>query len=88
MTEEWLEELDTDEETYMANLHRLGNLTLAAKSDNSKMSNLQWDYKNEIMKGTAHLKMNMELISIKKWTLVDIDRRTNELIEKICKAYP
>lgn len=87
-TEEWLEELDTDEETYMANLHRLGNLTLAARSDNSKMSNLQWDYKNEILKGTAHLKMNMELIPIKKWTLADIERRTNELIEKICKAYP
>ena len=38
-TEEWLEELDVDEETYIANLHRLGNLTLAAKLDNSKMSN-------------------------------------------------
>lgn len=36
-TEEWLEELDVDEETYMTNLHCLGNLTLAAKPDNSKM---------------------------------------------------
>ena len=34
--EEWLEELDTDMETYLENLHRLGNLTLAAKKDNSK----------------------------------------------------
>lgn len=30
-TEEWLEELDTDMETYLENLHRIGNLTLAAK---------------------------------------------------------
>ncbi len=49
-TEEWLEELDTDRETYFDNLHRLGNLTLAARSDNSKMGNLKWSYKNEILK--------------------------------------
>lgn len=87
-TEEWLEELDTDEETYMANLHRLGNLTLAAKADNSKMSNLQWAYKNKILKSTAHLKLNMELITIDKWTLAHIDARTDALIKKICLAFP
>lgn len=87
-TEEWLEELDTDEETYMANLHRLGNLTLAAKADNSKMSNLQWDYKNAVLKSTAHLKLNMELIPIEKWTIAHIDKRTDDLIKKICEAFP
>lgn len=87
-TEEWLEELDVDEETYMANLHRLGNLTLAAKPDNSKMSNQLWDYKNEILKSTAHLKMNMELLSIPKWTIECIDDRTKALIERICEVFP
>lgn len=87
-TAEWLKVLGTDEETYVANLHRLGNLTLAAKSDNSKMSNLQWDYKNAILQSTAHLKLNMDLISIQKWTLADIEKRTNELIDKICQAFP
>lgn len=87
-TEEWLEELDTDEETYFANLHRLGNLTLAAKSDNSKMSNLLWEYKNEILANTAHLKMNMELIQIKNWTLSNIETRTDQLIKKICETFP
>lgn len=87
-TEEWLEELDTDEETYMANLHRLGNLTLAAKADNSKMSNLQWDFKNAILASTAHLKLNMELIPIEKWTIKNIDTRTEDLIKKICAAFP
>lgn len=85
MTGEWLEELDTDEETYKANLHRLGNLALAAKADNSKMSNLQWIYKNEVLKVISHLKMNMELIPIKKWALADIDCRTNELGERLVK---
>ena len=87
-TEEWLEELDTDEETYMANLHRLGNLTLAAKADNSKMSNLKWDFKNAVLASTAHLKLNMELIPIEKWTIDHINTRTEELIKKICEAFP
>lgn len=87
-TEEWLEELDTDMETYLENLHRLGNLTLATKLDNSKMSNLKWEYKNEILKDTAHLTLNMEIIPIEKWNLDRIDERTKSLIERICKLYP
>lgn len=87
-TEEWLEELETDIETYQENLHRLGNLTLATKLDNSKMGNLKWEYKNEILKGTAHLTLNMDLLPIKKWNLERIDERTKLLIEKICKCYP
>ena len=87
-TEEWLEELDVDEETYMANLHRLGNLTLAAKPDNSKMSNQLWDYKNEVLKGTAHLKLNMELLPIRKWTIACINERTETLIKRICAMFP
>lgn len=63
----------------------LGNLTLVAKADNSKMSNLQWTYKNEVLKVISHLKMNMELIPIKKGTLADIDCRTNELGERLVK---
>lgn len=87
-TEEWLEELGVNEETYMANLHRLGNLTLAAKPDNSKMSNQLWDYKNEVLKSTAHLKMNMELLDIPKWTIECIDNRTEILINRICELFP
>ncbi len=87
-TQEWVEELDTTEEEYMANLHRLGNLTLATKPDNSKMSNQLWDYKNEILKSTAHLKMNMELLSIPKWTLKCIADRTEALIQRICQILP
>lgn len=87
-TEEWLEELDVDIETYQEHLHRLGNLTLAAKSDNSKMGNLKWEYKNEILKGTAHLTLNMELIAIEKWGIKQIDERTKTLINKICEIFP
>lgn len=87
-TEEWLEELDTDMETYQENLHRLGNLTLATKPDNSRMSNLKWEYKNEVLKGTSHLTLNMEILPVEKWNLDKIDERTKVLIERICHIYP
>lgn len=87
-TEEWIEELDIDMETYLENLHRIGNLTLATKPDNSKMGNLMWEYKNEILKDTAHLTLNMEIILIEKWNIEQIDKRTHDLIERICKLYP
>lgn len=76
------------EEFYQENLHRLGNLTLAARSDNSRMSNLKWEYKNEVLKGTAHLTLNMELLPVEKWNLDKIDERTKGLIERICQIYP
>lgn len=87
-TEEWLEELNTDEEAYYENLHRLGNLTLAAVHDNSVMGNMGWAFKNEVLKGTGHLTLNMELSSINKWNLDEIERRTINIIERICEVYP
>ena len=87
-SEEWLEELDTDVETYQENLHRLGNLTLAARRDNSKMGNDIWNYKNEVLKDTAHLTMNMELHAIDRWDLAQIEIRTTKMIDRICELYP
>lgn len=87
-TKEWLQLLDVDLEVYQKNVHRLGNLTLAAKRDNSMMGNKGWQYKNEVLKNTGHLKINEELLKIEKWTISEIDKRTAELIEKICNLYP
>lgn len=50
--------------------------------------NLMWDYKNEVLKETAHLKLDLELMEIDKWDMTRIDSRTKELIEKICVMYP
>lgn len=87
-SEEWLEELDTDIETYQNNIHRLGNLTLTTKPDNSKMGNSTWGYKNEILKDTAHLTLNVELMLIERWDLKQIENRTQMMIQKICELYP
>ena len=87
-TAEWFAELGVDEETYQRNLHRLGNLTLATKPDNSKMQNKVWQYKNEILASTAHLKINKELLQKEKWTIDDIEERTKDLILQIQHLYP
>lgn len=87
-TEEWLEELDTTKEEYDTYLHRLGNLTLAAKSDNSKMQNYMWEYKNEILRSTGHLKLNSDLLEIQRWNFDEIKKRTKKLIARICEIYP
>lgn len=85
---EWLQELNTDSETYNKNLNRLGNLTLAAKPDNSAMGNKVWEYKNEILKKTNHLKINEEILKVEKWNISEIEKRTIRLIEKINSIYP
>ena len=87
-TPEWFDTLNVDEEVYQRNLHRLGNLTLATKPDNSKMQNKVWQYKNDILSSTSHLKMNEELLKKDKWTVEDIDNRTKELISHIQRLYP
>lgn len=84
----WYETLNTDKDTYDENIHRLGNLTLAAKSDNSKMSNKVWEYKNKVLASTNHLKINHEILLKDHWTLKDIEIRTRQLISDIARLYP
>ncbi len=88
-TKEWLEVLgNIDEATYERNLHRLGNLTLATKVDNSKMKNKPWEYKKAILADTAHLTINQQILSKEKWTIDEINERTQELIAQIVALYP
>ena len=87
-TQDWYEALNTDKDTYDENIHRLGNLTLAARSDNSKMSNKVWEYKNKVLASTNHLKINHEILQKAHWTLTDIENRTQQLIAEIARLYP
>jgi len=87
-TKEWLDYLGITKEVYDANLHRLGNLTLATHQDNSKMSNKPFDFKKEVLKDTSHLKMNIEILAKSRWDVSEIDERTKEIIKKICSLYP
>lgn len=87
-TQEWYDALQTDVETYEQNLHRLGNLTLAARPDNSKMSNNIWEYKTRILASTSHLKLNEAILKKSHWNIEDIDERTRYLISCIARLYP
>lgn len=87
-TKEWYEYLGTDEEEYQLNVNRLGNLTLAAKVDNSKMQNKTWNYKNEILSSTAHLTINQSILEKDRWDLDEIESRTKFLINEINRIFP
>ncbi len=87
-TSDWYTALGVDKDTYERNVHRLGNLALAAKPDNSKMGNKVWEFKNKILSSTSHLKMNQAILSKDKWTIADIDMRTEELIIDMASLYP
>lgn len=87
-TEEWLKEMGCDKETYEQNVHRLGNLTLAAKPDNSRMGNQVWGYKTRVLSSTSHIKINNEILLKSKWTLKDIEERTQHLIDEMIRLYP
>lgn len=87
-TQEWYDALQTDADTYEQNLHRLGNLTLAARPDNSKMSNNVWEYKTRILASTSHLKLNEAILKKSHWNVEDIDERTRYLISCIAHLYP
>lgn len=87
-TKEWLEALNIDEVAYEKHLHRLGNLTLTTKVDNSKMKNKPWEYKKAILKDTAHLVMNQEILNVENWSIAEIEKRNAKLIEQIISLYP
>lgn len=87
-TKEWLNELNVDEITYEKYLHRIGNLTLATKVDNSKMKNKPWDYKKEILDDTSHLIINKQILEVGQWSINEIEKRTDYLIDKISELYP
>ncbi|NMA07258.1 MAG: DUF1524 domain-containing protein, partial [Ruminococcaceae bacterium] len=87
-TQEWYDELKIDEDEYQRNLNRLGNLTLAAKSDNTKMGNKVWTYKNEILANTSHLIINQAILEKDNWDIDAINERTEKLIEEINRLFP
>ena len=52
------------------------------------MSNLQWEFKNAILENTGHLKMNEEILKVAQWNLEEINKRTTQMINRICEIYP
>lgn len=69
-------------------LHALGNITVVPVPLNSKMSNKSLNAKQKEMEELAvpHWRTNKKFLNADKWTQVDIDNRTRELVEQ-CLLY-
>lgn len=84
----WASVSGLDEDRYTSVVNRIGNLTLAAASDNSKMGNNDFEYKKTILASTKHLKLNDDIYTKENWTVKDIEDRTQLLIDQIIALFP
>ena len=84
----WAKVSKMDIDDYTKTVNVLGNLTLAAKSDNSRMSNKTFDDKKKILESTKHLNLNLDILKKDAWTVNDIYQRTQLLVDKIIEIYP
>lgn len=76
INEYWASVSGLDEDHYASVVNRIGNLTLAAASDNSKMGNNDFAYKKTVLASTKHLKLNADIYTKESWTVKDIEDRT------------
>ena len=86
--EYWADVSGLDEDEYTKVVNRLGNLTLAASSDNSKMGNKDFAEKKKVLETTKHLKLNAPILAKDSWTVEDIDARCQVLVDKIIEIFP
>jgi len=84
----WTEVNNVSFEEYVSYVNRLGNLTLAAKVDNTVMGNRSFAVKKEILHKSSHIKMNEYFFKKKKWGFSEIDARTDAIINEILQLFP
>lgn len=84
----WASVSGLDEDRYTSVVNRIGNLTLVAASDNSKMKNNDFEYKKTVLASTKHLKLNADIYTKKSWTVKDIEDRTQFMINQIIALFP
>ena len=72
-------------------IHRLGNLTLVNHGLNSKLSNLSWAKKQQILRDEDNLYINKELLTYMPetdWDEEQINSRGHRLADYITKIWP
>ena len=77
-----------DEEDYAFHVNLIGNLTLCAEYDNTRMGNQSFDAKKKILSKTQHIRMNTEILKKTSWTFRDILERCDRMIDQIVEIYP
>lgn len=77
---------DDDEYTYYVNL--IGNLTLCAEYDNTRMGNEDFAFKKKVLSKTLHIRMNSEILRKDTWNTQDILKRCDSMAREIIAIYP
>ena len=77
-----------DEEEYAFYANLIGNLTLCAEYDNTRMGNQDFAFKKSVLSKTLHIRMNTELLKKDTWTVRDILQRCDEMADQIIAIYP
>ncbi len=75
-----------EEYTFYANL--IGNLTLCAEYDNTRMGNENFSYKKKVLAKTMHIRMNVSILEQATWKVTDILKRCDRLADEIIAIYP
>jgi len=84
ITKEWKKQIPRkDLEKIINYLHRLSNLTLIVKKDNSKLSNKSFDdFKSKTYKD-SHLSINKYFQNINSWNINELEKRWSYLRDRI-----
>lgn len=77
---------DDEEYTFLSNL--IGNLTLCASYDNTRMGNEDFAFKKQILSKTLHIRMNTEILKKNIWNKQEILKRCQTLANEIIRIYP
>lgn len=77
---------DDEDYTFYANL--IGNLTLCAEYDNTRMGNQDFKFKKSVLSKTLHIRMNIELLNRETWNIQEILNRCDRMAKQIAEIYP
>ncbi len=91
LTDEWKADLGSEaKDIHRQWVHRIGNLTLVTRSENSALGDRPFNEKRSIDHGYAHsgLYLNRELAKHDKWGVAELEQRTNELYQLALRVWP
>ena len=92
--EKWKKDLRggrTSKEIMTPFLHTLGNLTVVTQSHNSKVGNKPLSVKQKypnVEGSSAPLRLHKDWIRAKRWTQVEIKKRSLTLLNSVKKQWP
>ncbi len=76
------------EDEYAEYVNLIGNLTLCAEYDNTRMGNEDFAYKKRVLQRTSHIRLNEKILKKKTWNRESILKRCDELADVIIRIYP